>query len=95
METSTMRQQDMDEQEKRAEEGQRRYQEWRNELLSTPENRIMYEEEGEKLDKWLASEEQETKGKEHHTSAPRVTARSVRGFAHAVRGMYTKKRGSD
>jgi DNA-binding XRE family transcriptional regulator len=37
----------------RLEEGARRYARWRDELMSDPENRRMYEEEAAKSDLWL------------------------------------------
>jgi ribosome-binding protein aMBF1 (putative translation factor) len=36
-----------------AREGAEQYQEWRRELISTPERRSLYEEEAAKLDLWL------------------------------------------
>jgi DNA-binding XRE family transcriptional regulator len=35
------------------EEGQQAYQEWRNNLLTNPENRAIYEEEAAKKELWL------------------------------------------
>jgi hypothetical protein len=89
-----MPEQDMNEHEKHAEEGQRRYQEWRNKLLSTPENRKMYEEEGEKLDEWLASEERKTKPA-HDSSRSHIAVSGSRSLVKSVKGLYAKKRGSD
>ncbi len=85
-----MRQYDTKYSEKRAEEGQNRFQQWRDNLLSTPEGRETYEEEGEKLDKWLASEEHEAKATQpgSHTRAAVIGSR---GFTQSPKGLHAKK----